>query len=179
MDTVALRGTSLELLQNALDTVQLERVLDGSGQAGRGHNAGWVNRFSNTRLFLRDQNKRTNAILIDDLDLFPALENAIECLRWDTGHELVTSVMLNELHAGGRLSPHRDGLPDDDRYHLALHTNPHALWWDEINGYRYMPAGEWTGPVPYCGVLHSVINNGNTKRVHVVVDFAKPNGSYV
>lgn len=175
MDRIPLSSrNALEYVQASLADAVLNRVLDGSGHGGDGFRPGWIYGLSNTRLFLRKPGTHSpKDVVIDHLTLFPAVEAAIEDVREATGHRLLTQVMVNCLEAGGRLAAHRDGLPDDDRYHLPVVTNPHAVWWDEFGGTFHMDAGYWHGPVPYCGVLHAVANNGEYERLHLVVDFAK------
>lgn len=174
MRTVPLRSVSLEDIGAQLGRAELKRVLDGSGHPGNDFRAGWIQGLANTRLFLRHHGTSTpDGVQLDVLAEFPALEMAIEELRAEMGHRILTQVMVNALRPGGKLSAHRDGLPDDARYHLPVVTNPNAIWWDEFNGSMHMRAGEWTGPVPYCGVLHAAVNNGDMTRVHVVADFSK------
>lgn len=175
MRTIPLRTVELRSIRRQLAVhAQYERVLDGSGHPGEDFAAGWINGLSNTRLFLRKPGThKPEEVVTDILVRFPQIELAIEELREEMGYRLITQVMVNKLGARGKLSAHRDGLPDDYRWHLPIVTNPHAVWWDEFNGTMHMPEGAWTGPVPYCGVLHAAANNGDEPRVHVVVDFAK------
>lgn len=79
-------------------------------------------------------------------------------------------VMLNRVPPGIDVPKHTDtvhGLPK--RWHLPIQTNPGCFFWDEINGERHFPLGEWCGPVPYSS-LHTVWNHGTTERIHLVVD---------
>jgi hypothetical protein len=172
MDRVPLGNwVSLPQIVASLSEATLERVLDGSGHAGSDFRAGWINGLSNTRLFLR--HPRTGHAQIDILDIFPSVHAIIHELRTSLGYRTLNQVMINRLEPGGKLSAHRDGPPDDDRWHLPITTNPKAVWWDEYNSTFHMELGHWYGPVPYCGVLHAVANNGDTERTHLVVDFEK------
>jgi hypothetical protein len=132
---------------------------------------GWIYGLSNTRLFLR--HPKTHAVEIDRISEFPEISAALSDLESETSHHYLTQIMVNVLDAGGVLAPHRDGLPDDYRYHLPVQTNVDVLWWDELNGGTYMQHGQWHGPVSYCGVLHSVVNYGSQPRIHIVADYAK------
>lgn len=171
MDRLPANGDSYRKIRASLSEALLERVLDGSGSAGTDFRAGWIAGLSNTRLFLR--HPRTGHAQIDLLDAFPHVKWAIEDLRQMTGHRTLNQVMVNQLEPGGKLSAHRDGPPDDARYHLPVVTNDRAMWWDEYNATLHMEDGYWHGPVPYCGVLHAVVNNGDRARLHLVVDFEK------
>lgn len=165
MDMIPLSGTTTDRVLSDIRRVSVKRVPDGSGVGG------WINGLSNTLLFLRHPKK--HVVVIDKRDEFPGIRESLLALEFGTGHHQLTQVMLNVLHANGSLAPHRDGLPDDFRYHLPVVTNPHVKWWDEINGERHMQPGYWHGPVSYCGVLHSVVNNGSESRIHIVADYAK------
>lgn len=175
MRVIPLRTVSLHSIRKQLTMrANYKRVSDGSGHGGEGFSAGWIQGLSNTRLFLRRPGTSTpDGVQIDVLAQFPAIEMAIEELREEVGHRILTQVMVNVLDAGGKLSAHRDGLPDDARYHLPVNTNDRAVWWDEFNGTMHMTEGHWHGPVPYYGVLHAVANNGTESRLHVVADFQK------
>lgn len=176
MRVIPLRsGNALHAIRKQLTmNARLSRVADGSGHPGDDFRAGWIQGLSNTRLFLRRPGTSTpDGVQIDFLANFPAIEMAIEELRAEMGHRILTQVMVNSLEAGGKLSAHRDGLPDDARYHLPVNTNPGAVWWDEFHGTMHMREGHWHGPVPYCGVLHAVANNGTESRLHIVADFQK------
>lgn len=166
------REFSLNALRYELAGADIRRVRDGSGEGG------WIHGLSNTRLFLR--HPKTHIKSIDQLGNYPLVKEAISMLRSEADeHGELTQVMVNVLEPGGELNPHRDGLPDDHRWHLPVLTNAQCDWWDEIDGYTHMAEGEWAGPVPYCGVLHSAVNHGRTKRVHLVADFSKTRNRYL
>jgi hypothetical protein len=171
VDTIPLSETTSDLVLADVRNVAVTRVTDGSGHGGNGFAAGWITGLANTRLFLRDP--KTHVPVIDRLADFPGIRQALRGLEFATHHHYLTQVMVNVLHGGGSLAAHRDGLPDDYRYHLPVVTNPEVVWWDELNGEAHMRAGYWHGPVPYCGVLHSVANGGTESRIHLVADFAK------
>jgi hypothetical protein len=97
-------------------------------------------------------------------------------------------VMANVLPAGCVVGYHRDWLtpsplqgerPRLERWHLAVTTNPQALWQDEHNPSLHMEEGHWYGPLMYWR-LHSVSNLGPTARLHLVVDLdcPEPLGAY-
>jgi hypothetical protein len=162
------------------DTVQLRReilaavvvaVADGSGHGGDDYSEGWIHGLANTLLYQHRPNREHPEV--NDMTRYPLLRDEIAQLMSYTGHYLLRQVMVNRLDAGGRLNAHKDGKPDDWRWHLPIATNPDVQWWDELNGTTHMSEGYWHGPVSYCGVLHAMVNNGATPRVHVVVDFAK------
>jgi hypothetical protein len=172
MQRVPIHDTSrLPLIRRSLSELSMARVPDQSGQGGDGFVGGWVNGLENARLFLRSP--KDGQVIVDHLGVFPSVQRAIIQLMADREYTVLTQVMVNHLEPGGRLEKHRDGLPDDDRWHLPLITNPFAKWWDEYNGEVHMDIGYWYGPVPYCGVLHSAVNDGHSERVHLVADFVK------
>lgn len=175
MRVIPLKAVSLRDIRKQLTMrARYNRVSDGSGHGGEDFSPGWIQGLSNTRLFLRRPGTSSpDGVLLNFLAEFPAIEMAIEELREEMGHRILTQVMVNSLEPGGKLAAHRDGLPDDARYHLPVFTNPDAVWWDEFHGTTHLAEGYWHGPVPYCGVLHSVANNGTMSRLHVVADFEK------
>lgn len=84
-------------------------------------------------------------------------------------------IMLNRLRPHDNVLPHRDQMDVGERWHLPLVTNPRAIWWDEMDGKEvHMEVGFWYGPVPY-KVEHSVWNDGETERIHLVVDVHRLN----
>lgn len=149
----------LRYLIGEVNRMSLSNIPNGSGayHGGDGYNEGWIHGFANARPRLLD---------------YPHIRAAIFSLQRRTGSTL-HQVMVNKLEPGGMLQPHRDAPPEFDRYHLPIVTNSDAWWWDEYTGKFHMREGFWYGPVPYCGVLHSVENNGETERVHVVVDLLR------
>ncbi len=172
MNRIPIPEGSLPRVAASLSEAVLTRVLDGSGHEGEGFRAGWISGLSNTRLFVR--HPRTGVPQINLLNIFPAVRDAVNVLQVDQGYRTLTQVMVNLLEPGGKLSAHRDGPPDDDRWHLPVETNKAAVWWDEVTAQTiHMEAGYWHGPVYYCGVLHAVANNGDTPRLHIVADFEK------
>lgn len=162
---------NLDLIKRSIEEAALTRVLDGSGNAGSDFAAGWIKGLSNTRLFLRDP--KTSDVVINHLPLFPHVAHAVAKLGAAREHDMLTQIMVNRLDTDGVLDEHRDGPPDDYRYHLPVFTNDQAVWWDEINGFVHMNEGMWYGPVPYFGKLHAFYNHGDAARTHLVVDFTK------
>lgn len=139
--------------------IPLVRIQDGSGHSHFGGPHGWIRGLSNSRIRLGET--------------YPLITEAVEELQDKEGLSSVVQVMVNNLAPGASLSPHRDGLPDNLRYHLPILTNTEAYWWDELESRRHMLAGWWYGPVPYCGILHSAGNPGTSDRLHLVVDFKR------
>lgn len=143
--------------------VPVYRIPDGSGHLSPGAEKGWIQQFSNTRLY--------GLGYPDQLDIYPAIRDAVIDLATAERHAKLAQVMVNTIHAGGRLGKHRDDLPDAYRYHLPIITHPSVTWWDEIDGTVHMDTGYWHGPVNFCGILHSVDNPSSIDRIHVVADF--------
>lgn len=135
-------------------TVPLKRVRDGSGHScGDGTKDGWINGLSMTRLSRRSP--------------YAAVNRAVDFIA--DGRD-VFQVMVNRLDARSKLDRHRDSESVYERFHLPVVTNAGVVWWDEFNGEVFMRRGFVYGPVPYSGVLHSMVNDGFVARVHLVVD---------
>lgn len=150
---------SIPALQAECNVIPLKKVPEGSGKArGEGTKEGWIHGLKMARLSL------------DDLKEYPEITKTIgsQAARLN---QIISQVMVNELAPGARLERHRDGLPKHDRWHFPVVTNDLVEWWDEYDGWWHMEIGKWYGPVNYCGVLHSMWNDGNTRRVHLIVDF--------
>lgn len=159
MNIVAESTVRLAALQAEVLAVPLVRIQDGSGHGHFGSEAGWIQGLSNTRVRIGDT--------------YPLISRVVENIQDREQLSDVVQIMVNKLEPGAALSPHRDGRPDNHRYHLPVLTNTDAYWWDELEGRRNMIVGWWYGPVPYCGILHSAANPGSTDRIHLVVDFKK------
>jgi hypothetical protein len=150
--------------------IPLVRMQDGSGSSHMGGPEGWIHGLSMSRVGLRGH---------------PVIDRAILALRqyesrYHEGLGKIVQVMVNKLEPGALLDRHRDGEPDNARYHLPVWTHPDVYWWDEYNGHFHMEEGKWYGPMPYCGVLHSVGNPSPVERVHVIVDFERvPHATHV
>jgi hypothetical protein len=156
-------ASNMGAVARELATAPFESIANGSGDGGYDFAPGWVNGIRNCRLLGKgwpDISKQ-----------FPLTMAAIDELRTMIGRHNITQIMVNELAARHTLTPHRDGPPDDYRYHLPVVTVEGAVWWDEYSGAVHMKQGIWHGPVPYCGVLHSFANDTDINRLHVVVDF--------
>lgn len=145
------------VLGSEIDAVTLEEIPAGSGSSHFGGPEAWIEGgFSNRRI---------------SVDTCPTLGQGIAALREHFSLGPVTQIMINELAAGFALKPHKDGLPDEARYHLPIVTHGAVRWWDQDNGDIHMVERVWYGPMPHCGKLHSVSNFSPIDRVHVVVDF--------
>lgn len=156
---------NLDRLIKEVESINLEHIPDGSG-AARGEDAreGWISGLHMTRLFGDGYD--------DLLGHYPAIYEAI-CELAELQDSRLVQVMVNRLDAGKRLDKHRDGLPDNYRYHLPVITHPDVEWWDERFGRRHMTLGVWYGPVPYCGILHYMVNDSDVHRYHLIADFEK------
>lgn len=150
----------LSLLQELYAAHQLSAIPNGSGSSHAGGPEGWIYGLELVRL----PEKVWNSGL---------LVKALSEVRRARQVGALRQVMVNRLLPHGKLDVHRDGWPDRLRFHLPLQTNPASYWWDERNGHIHMKSATWYGPVPYCGVLHSAVNGGDTDRVHLVVDFER------
>lgn len=146
-------------LQQECARIPLEKIPDGSGAArGNGTESGWIHGLKMAR------------ITLDSLNDYPEFTKVIQSHAARL-QQTIVQIMVNELAAGARLERHRDGLPQHDRWHFPIDTNECVEWWDEYTGWIHMRQATWYGPVNYCGVLHSMWNDGPTKRVHLIVDF--------
>lgn len=155
--------TDIELVRRDIDKIQLNTIPDGSGWAkgdGSVVKDGWLNGMANARLETADLALIYPGLgreILDHLD------------RIDASLTAVTQILVNQLGPQSRLDWHRDGKPYRERWHLVVYTNKFCYWSDAINGSRHFSVG-WWGPVPYCGILHTMSNNGEAPRVHVVMD---------
>lgn len=151
-------------LQYEIGSVPLEKVPDNSGKArGKDTQEGWINGLRMARLYGPGYPKL--------LDNYPNIRGVVSLLQVRQGLPM-HQVMVNELAANSALEKHRDGPPEMQRWHLPIFTNPLVEWWDEIDGWVNMELGVWYGPVNYCGILHSMHNDGPTNRIHLVVDLS-------
>jgi hypothetical protein len=163
----------IEAVRRELETVELERVPDGSGtERGPETKRGWISGLTMTRLVEAGPLKagRPPTIERNDLIDYPATATAIGRLMLDRGGTLF-QVLVNRLD-GGDLAKHRDGIPCEpipERWHLPVVTNPEVEYWDEDSGSSHFPATGWSGPIPYW-LLHSMRNGGTEPRVHLIVD---------
>lgn len=99
----------------------------------------------------------------------PEIQKAIAEIEALVGGK-ANHIMLNRLKPHDNVLPHKDVMDVGERWHLPLVTNPKAKWWDEMDDKDvHMEVGYWYGPVPY-KVSHSVWNDGETERIHLVVD---------
>lgn len=150
-------ATPKEILDD-LDWVELLKVYGGSSHFDGPEN--WIHGLMMSRI------EPTDSIVV-----YREIQELRRELRFSVGN--IAQIMLNKLPPLARLAPHKDGMPDNPRFHLPLRTNPDAYWWDEHNNKVHMEAGNWYGPVPYCGILHAAFNDGDTDRIHLIVDFER------
>lgn len=162
MNVVKCNVPHAQLTAEAL-SVPLVRIPNGSGHGHFNAKSGWINGLSNAR--------------VRPGETWPWITQAVQELADEVHHHHVVQILLNKLDPGALLDTHRDGYPQNDRYHLPIVTNRDAYWWDELEGRLSMSVGYWYGPVPYCGILHSAGNPGPTDRLHLVVDFAHEKGN--
>lgn len=81
-----------------------------------------------------------------------------------TSFPVHTTRWLVTIHTPGtRLIPHQDS-PDKIRIHIPIYTNKDSNW--VINGETYHMEPGWAYVVN-TSLLHSVINNGETDRIHL------------
>lgn len=160
MNTFVCNSVKLAELAVEVLSVPLVRIQDGSGSSHLNGPEGWIRGLSMARIR-------------PTYETYPLVCAALEELRGRIQLGGTVQVMVNRLESGGELSAHRDGYPDNDRYHLPVVTHDLAYWWDEQWGRRHMVKGWWYGPVPYCGILHSAGNPSPVDRIHIVVDFKK------
>lgn len=160
-------GVSLASLEAEIARVPFEKIPDKSGSA-RGDNAreGWINGLRMARIYGPEYP--------DLRPEFPSIDHATMIFANQRGMEIV-QIMVNELAAHSALEMHRDGPPEYYRWHLPITTNEMVQWYDEIDGWLHMSKGHWFGPVNYCNKLHSMTNDGDNARIHVVMDLQMPN----
>jgi Aspartyl/Asparaginyl beta-hydroxylase len=158
VDVIESTSVDWQRLLDEIGSIELQQIPDGSGASHFGGPEGWIKGLSMARINERD---------------YPLVNGLIEELRENVQVGELVQIMVNRLAPRASLAPHRDGLPDNARYHFPVVTNDLAVWWDELNGECHMKAGFWYGPVPYCGILHSVSNPAEKDRIHLVVDFRK------
>lgn len=156
-------GVSFAELQAEIATVPLEKIPDNSGTA-RGENTkeGWIKGLEMTRLYGPDPDHNL-------LWKYPVIDHVVTVFS-NQQNRPIHQVMVNKLAAHSALEMHRDGPPAKLRWHLPITTNALVEWYDEIDGWLHMDLGIWHGPVAYCNKLHSMTNDGETARIHLVVD---------
>ncbi len=157
MDSIRVDVNVETILQEVVDCA-FESIPDGSGSSHFGGPSAWIFGLDMVRI---------------DARTVPSLRMAVLELRQRFRTGPLVQTMINRLRPGGELAPHKDGLPDNLRFHLPLVTNAESYWWDSINGRVHMHPGTWYGPVPYCNVMHGAVNGGTTERIHVVCDFER------
>lgn len=157
-EIIALNDRALEL--NDI----IETIPDGSGRDANGN--GWIYGLRLGRLYVDGQE--------DHMSHAPYLRLALTDLGSRLTRLKLRQVMVSVLAPGGELAPHSDGPPNDLRFHLPVATNTQCYWWDEILDQSFMPLGQWSGPVDYCGISHSAVNNGDTTRIHIIADWFDP-----
>ena len=102
--------------------------------------------------------------------VLPEARELIMRLMARVGGERLGRCMLNKIAPGGRIFPHADTPVHAeyyDRFHIVLESNEHTLFkaGDET---VHMRTGEvwWFDNTQ----MHEVINQGETDRIHLVVD---------
>lgn len=151
-------AVDMATMKRQIDAVTLKRIPDGSGSGHFGGPEGWIHGLSTSRI---------------STYTCPEIWDAICALQEELSLGDVEQVLLNCLQAGAEFGRHRDGLPDNARFHLPIVTNDAAWWWDELHGTVHMRQGHWYGPMPYCGILHAVGNPSEMDRIHLIVDFKR------
>lgn len=80
-------------------------------------------------------------------------------------------IRLAKLKAGGKIPPHVDAASYFKlmhRLHIPLTTNPDVWFFIRGEGWRLLPGEIWEINNV---VEHSVVNDGDTDRIHLVVDY--------
>lgn len=101
--------------------------------------------------------------------LLPVLDEIVKPYGYNNG--FYPRVMLAKLAPGGMISPHIDGIPPKvggHKIHLVLKTNPECYFYilpdryhlEENNAYEINNAA-----------MHSVLNNGNSERIHLIFEY--------
>lgn len=167
-------GVSIAELQAEIASVPLTKIPDNSGTA-RGENAkeGWIKGLRMARLYgpIQERNYEENAIQLD-AD-YPKIEQVVNLFANQRDLQ-IHQVMVNELAPHSALELHRDGQPEMHRWHLPIFTNELVQWYDEVDGWQHMKLNHWYGPVNYCEKLHSMTNDGEDRRIHLIVDLFPP-----
>lgn len=153
--------TNLASVQDEIRRVPLERVTDGSGSSHCGGPEQWIHGLSVARLLKSEMRMH-----------YPLLADVVNRLHRKHNRRIV-QIMVNKLEPFSGLKMHKDGPPAHRRFHLPLISSDRVEWWDEVCGTYTMREGYWYGPVNYCGWLHSMSNNGDTPRYHLIVDLEK------
>lgn len=151
-------ASDMAVVRQQIDRVTLATIPDGAGSSHFGGPEGWIHGLSTAHI---------------DTHSCPEVWEAICELQAELNLGDVEQVLLNCLQAGAEFGRHRDGLPDNARFHLPIQTTDSAWWWDELNGTVHMRQGYWYGPMPYCGILHAVGNPSENDRIHLIVDFKR------
>lgn len=167
-------GVSIAELQAEIASVPLDKIPDNSGTA-RGENAkeGWIKGLRMTRLYGPIAERDYSEKLYVDISEFPKIEQVVNLFANQRDLQ-IHQVMVNELAPHSALELHRDGKPEMQRWHLPVFTNELVQWYDEIDGWQHMKLNHWYGPVNYCEKLHSMTNDGETRRIHLIVDLFPP-----
>jgi aspartyl/asparaginyl beta-hydroxylase (cupin superfamily) len=102
---------------------------------------------------------------------FCHLSDLLECIKSDLGHVSVRQAILTRLCSGDEIKRHKDVGPitkQTHRIHVPIVTNEDCIFTIAEES-RNLKAGEiWI--IDNTDRYHSVANNGNLDRVHLIVD---------
>lgn len=171
ISSIPLAGLRPDWIVAEVETIPLDPVRDGSGQArGDDTRNGWIGGLSLSRIVEPGPGPET---LRNDLDQYLRVTAAVDQLMRARGADRVHQLLVNRLEGGRELEIHRDGRPFEpppERWHLPVWTNPLVEYWEEgFSDPVHLSPGSWWGPISYWN-LHSMRNLGGTSRVHLIVD---------
>lgn len=151
-------------IEAEVDRIPLTRMQDNQGHTEDGSTPGWLNGLSLRRIYVEND--------VNELQNYPNIYRAVAYIQGRFRFAGVRQILINKLDAGKSLLAHKDGPPNDLRFHLPVVTSfPGVTWKDEIEGELHMRYGHWHGPVNYCGVFHEMHNKSELDRTHIVADF--------
>ena len=101
--------------------------------------------------------------------LLPIMEEIVKEYGYDNG--FYPRVMLAKLPPGGMIKPHVDGIPPKvggHKIHLALKTNPDCFFYIIPERFHFKEGEAYE---VNNAAMHSVINNGDTDRIHLIFEY--------
>lgn len=106
---------------------------------------------------------------------FPSIKSAVFEIMTLVQGERLGGVMVNKIPPNGVIPLHTDGLPSEmyyHRFHLVLSTNDGVITTvgDSVLDMKVGQLWWFDNSVP-----HTIVNTGDTDRIHLVVDIRIPN----